>query len=281
MVTRISGVYAIVNRLNGKAYIGSSNHVQERWSTHRLDLRLGRHHSSHLQRAWHKYGADTFDFIVLEDGVVEADLFDREQWYMDQRFARVGSIEYNICPKAGTVRGALLTPEARARLLAGLEHGRGRPLTEAERHALLEASAQARRGKPLSAEHRAKIGNAHKGREYSEAQVRGLREKHEARKGTHHPESTRAAMRAAWERRKQRPMSEKRKAAYERMRDRSLTASQREAFATQWNRKGQPVSEKRLASARAALAKTPTHRKAAAPTSSSTQPSLFPPDASA
>lgn len=60
-----SGVYIIENVVNGRAYVGSAVDIQSRWKDHRIDLRLGRHHSKFLQRAWNKYGPQAFEFRVL------------------------------------------------------------------------------------------------------------------------------------------------------------------------------------------------------------------------
>lgn len=60
------GVYKIVNKINGKVYIGSSCDVKSRWSHHRSDLCRGVHHNRYLQRAWDKYGSDAFEFYLVE-----------------------------------------------------------------------------------------------------------------------------------------------------------------------------------------------------------------------
>ena len=45
-------------------------------------LRANRHHSIHLQRAWDKYGKESFTFEIIEE-VPEEELFDVEQMYLD------------------------------------------------------------------------------------------------------------------------------------------------------------------------------------------------------
>lgn len=49
---KISGVYKIVNRVNGKYYVGSSNHILKRWTRHKNDLDNNKHRNIHLQRGW-------------------------------------------------------------------------------------------------------------------------------------------------------------------------------------------------------------------------------------
>lgn len=60
-----SGIYAIQNRNNGKVYIGSAIDFRKRKNVHFCLLRKGKHHSSHLQKAWDKYGESAFEFRPL------------------------------------------------------------------------------------------------------------------------------------------------------------------------------------------------------------------------
>lgn len=59
------GVYAIVNRTNERAYIGSAMNVRKRLGEHRSQLRLGKHSNELLQADWLEHGADAFVFGVL------------------------------------------------------------------------------------------------------------------------------------------------------------------------------------------------------------------------
>lgn len=58
-------IYAITNRKNGNAYIGSTVNYKSRWHHHRSNLRRGTHHSFILQKAWNKHGSDAFEFKLL------------------------------------------------------------------------------------------------------------------------------------------------------------------------------------------------------------------------
>jgi len=63
-----TGIYQIRNKTNGKRYIGSASSIGGflvRWNKHKNELRKAIHHSSKLQRAWNKYGADAFVFEIL------------------------------------------------------------------------------------------------------------------------------------------------------------------------------------------------------------------------
>lgn len=61
-----SGVYMIKNKINGHRYIGSAANIQGRWSTHIYRLNKNNHHSKYLQHAFNMYGADAFEFLVIE-----------------------------------------------------------------------------------------------------------------------------------------------------------------------------------------------------------------------
>lgn len=56
----MSGVYQIYNTVNGKRYIGSSIHIEQRFKEHLRNLRANKHVNAHLQSAWNKYGEHSF-----------------------------------------------------------------------------------------------------------------------------------------------------------------------------------------------------------------------------
>ena len=79
---KICGIYSITNITNGKIYVGSSNNIERRWREHKNMLKSKKHHSTHLQNAWDKYGEDNFLFEILEE-CNENILLKREQYYID------------------------------------------------------------------------------------------------------------------------------------------------------------------------------------------------------
>ena len=89
--TKISGIYKIVNKLNGKYYVGSTNHFWNRWRQHRYSLNRNKSNSKHLQYAWNKYGETAFDFAVIEK-IPEESLLLIEQKYLD-----IAKIEQDKC----------------------------------------------------------------------------------------------------------------------------------------------------------------------------------------
>lgn len=116
-----SGIYEIVNLVNGKRYVGSALNLRQRWQGHRSRLRQQKHHSAHLQAAWNKYGEDSFDFRVLER-CGRDELLDREQHHID-----IGC-HYNKSPTAGSPLGVKHSDQTRQRMS---ESRRGKPKAEA------------------------------------------------------------------------------------------------------------------------------------------------------
>lgn len=78
----ISGIYKIVNKVNGKYYVGSSVNIKMRWRKHNEALRRGNHRNIYLQREWNKYGHNTFQFII-EKIIKPLELNEIEQYYLD------------------------------------------------------------------------------------------------------------------------------------------------------------------------------------------------------
>ncbi len=112
-----TGIYVIINRDTGKAYIGStSQSFRKRWNTHKSDLRKGKHHSPRLQNAWNKYTEFRFEFKILEvvpkeEWVDNKYLLDIEQIYLDTY-----QPEYNICKIANSLLGTKRSEEARLKM---------------------------------------------------------------------------------------------------------------------------------------------------------------------
>lgn len=90
------GVYRIRNKRNGKFYVGSSIEIEKRLERHRRELERGIHHCIYLQRAWNKYGADSFIFEVIHECSSEEEARLIEQQYLDNETENL----YNISRKA-------------------------------------------------------------------------------------------------------------------------------------------------------------------------------------
>lgn len=116
-----TGIYSIVNKVNGKFYIGSASVDDKvpsqsgfyaRWAHHLGCLNRGEHGNLHLQRAWNKYGAVAFRFQILE--FVEPEhCIEVEQTYLDLFPEGDRDLVYNICFIAGSGLGYKHTEEAK------------------------------------------------------------------------------------------------------------------------------------------------------------------------
>ncbi len=110
-----SGIYIILNKENGKFYVGSSINVDHRLQTHKSDLRLNKHHSKHLQRAWDKYGKDSFIFQQVEECLPES-CIKREQVWLDFHQTYNKEIGYNTVKFAGRTDGYKHTEDNKKRM---------------------------------------------------------------------------------------------------------------------------------------------------------------------
>lgn len=176
-----TGIYEIVNTVNGKRYVGSAVTIRGRFSVHRSSLRKGEHHSRILQMAWNKYGEAAFVFNTLIICARDM-LLTYEQIMLDAMRP-----EYNILRVAGSVLGHKWSPEAKAKItgrpgtMNGRTHapesiaamsaamlGRASPTKGCTRPSqAVAATAAAHRGMKRSAETCAKIAAKAIGRKRS------------------------------------------------------------------------------------------------------------------
>lgn len=89
-----SYVYKILNRINNKFYIGSTNNFKTRKRNHIYKLKNNKHDNIYLQRAWNKYGEENFEFIIMKK-IPREKQFEEEQKYLD-KLQPFGDNGYNI-----------------------------------------------------------------------------------------------------------------------------------------------------------------------------------------
>lgn len=111
------GIYRITNLLNGKSYIGKTGmNFGDRWDCHRAQLNGGYHDNPHLQHAWNKYGADSFEFCVVQE-VADVELLNGlERKYIAQY--REAGKSYNILDggDGGFLLGTHLSEEEKRKI---------------------------------------------------------------------------------------------------------------------------------------------------------------------
>lgn len=110
-------VYAIVNKINGAQYVGSTiGDGRSRWVRHKKDLKNNSHHSKYLQRAYNKYGKDVFEFNILES-VDNNILLQVEQKYLDIRKNQYSRhLNYNMIWTAGNCSGREVSQKTRNKI---------------------------------------------------------------------------------------------------------------------------------------------------------------------
>lgn len=88
-----SGVYFILNEINGKYYIGSSVDIEARFERHLHELGNGTHHNIKLLNDYNKYGAKCFKIFILEE--CSSDLKIHEQSWIDMTNSRLNGYNMN------------------------------------------------------------------------------------------------------------------------------------------------------------------------------------------
>lgn len=148
---KISGIYKIINKTNGKYYVGSSNDIKRRWSQHKSELKLKSrmHDNSHLRNAWNKDGENNFDFVVVEiiENPTKETLLLSEQKYLNEAKQNQDQC-YNLQFIAS---GGEWSDESKKKLS---DYRKGRKLSYLHRKHIGDAI----RGRKFSKEHCEKIG---------------------------------------------------------------------------------------------------------------------------
>jgi len=167
-----SGIYAIINLVTGKAYVGQAFNFKKRWTNHEVELRLGRHTNQHFQAAWDLYTENAFIFIVLERCVPDKAFLEwREQYWIDKLKSADREFGYNKSPSSRSNLGYKHSDESKAKW-------------KDQRAKFV--------GVPRSQEIKDKIRASTKGRKFSDESREKMRL---AKLGRKHTEETKAKMR--------------------------------------------------------------------------------------
>ena len=110
------GIYRITNIINGNTYIGKTGmNFGDRWDCHRAQLNGGYHDNPHLQNAWNKYGAESFEFCIVEEVDDVKLLDDLEKEYI--KIYRENGTCYNILDGGdGAMLGRHLSEETKRKI---------------------------------------------------------------------------------------------------------------------------------------------------------------------
>ena len=148
----MGGIYKIVNKINNKYYVGSSYDIIHRFYLHKLNLKNCRHCNDKLQNAWNKYGAENFDFIIIDRVENRDTLLDVEQKYLNNAFLEKDKV-YNINFLVDKVN---YTDEVRKKISLS---------SKGRKHSLetIKKIINSNKTRVYSSETREKIGDSHKG----------------------------------------------------------------------------------------------------------------------
>lgn len=165
-------VYKIVNQQNGKMYIGSTMDVEKRFNRHKKDLRAGDHHCVYLQRAWNKYGEDSFSFEILEACTSEEEVRKAEASYLRMSYDSL----YNVS-KQSTGGDLISYHPNRDGIVEKMSNSvkvRYSKMTLEERKRVFGRSGTSnpRYGKKHTEEAKRKISEANKGNQYAKGSKR-------------------------------------------------------------------------------------------------------------
>ena len=155
-----TGIYLIRNKITNKIYIGSAVNISSRWTRHRVQLNKNKHVNNYLQHSWNKYGAENFEFKILQQIDDRKLLIYYEQQWLDK--LRPFDIErgYNICSIADSQLGLKRTEEAKLKM--------SRKGSKHSKETKIKMSLD-RKGKKVHTENsKQRIGLFHKGKIVSE-----------------------------------------------------------------------------------------------------------------
>ncbi|OAS21373.1 GIY-YIG nuclease family protein [Paenibacillus oryzisoli] len=96
------GVYAIVNAVNNKVFIGSGE-LENRKATQWSLLNAGKHYNKRLQQEWNHFKAENFRFVTLFEAKTNEDLDflqQCEEYWITYTMATDKKYGYNIYKKS-------------------------------------------------------------------------------------------------------------------------------------------------------------------------------------
>lgn len=211
----MTGIYCIVNNVNGKQYVGQAANIKARWTQHRQALRNGTHYNAHLQSAWDKYSESAFSFCILEECPIES-LNDREQYYISALDTFQNG--YNMTKGGEGTRGCTHTEQYKKMMrelfkgrkfseqtiekMRAAKKGITPPETESRRKGRKIVSEKLK-GRHFSEEHKRRLSESHKGRDVWNKGMKMPEGYNHPMLGKHLSEETRSKLSAACKGKKQ------------------------------------------------------------------------------
>lgn len=94
-------IYLIFNNINAKVYVGKTNNLHKRWTTHRRVAKGGKakyHEFSVIHQAINKYGIENFEYIHLQSFSNENEAYLAETYWINFYNSKNSKFGYNIAP---------------------------------------------------------------------------------------------------------------------------------------------------------------------------------------
>lgn len=178
----MQGIYEIRNKINNKIYIGQSINIEERWQKHGYLLNNYKSDSAHLQHAWDKYGAENFEFNILEEVEDSSLLNDKEIYWIKQKQSNIRQFGYNISGGGGNIITSEETKQKMSKSLKGKFSGEKHHMY-GKQHSkeTKEKISQAQKGKKLSDEHKQKISEKSKLNKHTEETKQKISNSHKGK----------------------------------------------------------------------------------------------------
>lgn len=110
-----TGIYAIRNKITGKAYIGqTAMNFGDRRDCNFAKLRHNKHDNHNLQEDFNKYGENNYEFVVLEELFDCSSIDEREKFWISRY--KEEKLSYNISEGGKGALGVHLSDETKRKI---------------------------------------------------------------------------------------------------------------------------------------------------------------------
>src|SRR5271157_4049992 len=100
-------IYLIINKINGRAYLGLTVDIKRRWAEHRSNKKYP------VDLAIQKYGASNFSMDIIEEHTSWEEMKEAEIWWIEY-LRSIGVNLYNITEGGDGILGYQHTKETKA-----------------------------------------------------------------------------------------------------------------------------------------------------------------------
>ena len=180
-----AGIYLWRNLITGQVLVGQTQDFARRKREHLSLANRGKHHNTYFQNAWNKYGANNFQFEVLERTSDLCSLTTIEQAWLDHFVALFIKVYNSEAPVNSPARGQKRTSKQKA----AMSLARTNISAETRKN-----MSNAQKGKIIPKEVREKMSSSHIGKTKSKETKKRMSD---CKKGKPFTEQHKAALRAA------------------------------------------------------------------------------------